>query len=268
MIWTDSVQLGCSPRAIASNRSRRWKSASAAGHGRRLGIAEERHALVGVEVVLDPELLALGVDPHIGVRAIAVHVPPGARQAALAHQIGDLMRALRIVGPEVPLHVIVAQAGIGKPLLAADEVRELHRIAHEEHRRIVADEIVIALAGIEFQREAAHVAPGVGAAHLAGDGREARQHLGRRALLEQRRPGVGRDVLGGLEHAERAGALGVRLALRHLLAVEMRHLLEEMHVMQQDRAVGTDASANCGRSRPARPCSSSRCKASKLLRLP
>src|SRR3546814_2561783 len=63
-----------------------------------------------------------------------------------------------------------------KPLLAADEVRKLHRIAHEEDRRVVADEIVIALVGVEFEREPAHVAPGVGAALLAGNGREACEH--------------------------------------------------------------------------------------------
>src|SRR3546814_13599178 len=53
--------------------------------------------------------------------------------------------------------------------------------------------------------------------------------------LFRSRPGVGGDVLGGLESAEGAGTLGVRLALGHLLAVEMRHLLQKMHVMKQDR---------------------------------
>ena len=74
---------------------------------------------------------------------------------------------------------------------------------------------------------------------LAGHGGEPDEHVGRRA------PGWNSaalvywlDVLGRLEHAERAGALGVRLALRHLLAVEVRHLLEEVHVVQQQRTVG------------------------------
>ena len=117
-----------------------------AGHVRGFVVGEERHALVGVEVVLHPELLAGGVDPHVGVRAVAVHVAPGARQAALAHQVGHLVRGLGIAGPEVPLHVVVAQARVGQPLLAADEVRELHRVAHEEDRRVVADEVVVAFA--------------------------------------------------------------------------------------------------------------------------
>ena len=211
-----------------------------ARHGGGFRVAEERHALLGVEVVLDPELLALGVDPHVGVGAVAVHVSPGARQTAHAHQIGDLMGGFRIVGPEIPLHVVVAQARIRQPFLAADEVRELHRVAHEEDRRVVADQIVVAFVGVEFQREAAHVAPGVGAARFAGHRGEARQHLGRGALLEQRRPGVGGNVLGCLEHAERARALGVGLTLGNLLAVEVRHLLQEMHVMEQDGTVRAD----------------------------
>jgi hypothetical protein len=63
-------------------------------------------------------------------------------------------------------------------LLRADEVLELHRVAHEEDRRVVADHVVVALAGVELQREAARVAPGVGAAALAGDGGEADQGVG------------------------------------------------------------------------------------------
>ena len=136
--------------------------------------------------------------------------------------------------------MIVAKTRIGKPLLAADEVRELHRVADEEDRRVVAHQIVIAFVRVELERKAAHVAPGVGAAHLAGDRGETRQHLGGRALPEQRRPGVCRDILGGLEDAERARALGVRLALGHLLAVEMRHLLEKVHVVKQDGPIGAD----------------------------
>ena len=211
-----------------------------ARHGGGLGVGEEGHALAGMEVVLDPEFLARGVDPHIGVRAVAVHLTPGARQAPHAHQIGHLVRRLGIVGPEVPLHVVVAQPGVGQPLLAADEVRELHRIAHEEDRGVVAHQVVVALVRIEFQREAAHVAPGVGAALLARHGREARQHFGLRARLEQRGLRIGRDVVRGFEHAERARALGVGLTLGNLLAVEVRHLLQEVHVVQHHGPVRPD----------------------------
>src|SRR3546814_3289306 len=96
---------------------------------------EELPALVGLEVVLHPEALTSGVDPHVGVRAVAVHVAPRSRQAPVAHDVRDLVRRLRVGGPEVPLHVVVSQTGVGQALLRPDEVRELHRVAHrsEEH---------------------------------------------------------------------------------------------------------------------------------------
>src|SRR3546814_12022830 len=88
-------------------------------------------------------MLGGGIDTNVGVGAIAVHVAPGARQAALAHQVGALVRGFRIVGPEIPLPVIVSQARIGKSLLAADEVRKLHRVAHNEDRRFVVEQMVL-----------------------------------------------------------------------------------------------------------------------------
>ena len=114
-------------------------------------LGEEVDPLIGLEVVLDPELVAAGVDPHVGVARVAVHVPPRLRDAAVAHQPGDLVGGLRRQRPEVPLHVVVAQAVVGAALLAADEVLELHRVADEEDRRVVADHVVVALGRIELQ---------------------------------------------------------------------------------------------------------------------
>src|SRR3546814_2842600 len=62
-------------------------------HGGGFVVGEERHALLGVKVIFYPEFLASGIYPHIRMRTVAVHVTPGARQAALAHHVGDLMRA-------------------------------------------------------------------------------------------------------------------------------------------------------------------------------
>ena len=41
------------------------------------------------------------------------------------------------------------------PLLGVDEVRELGRLADEEHRRVVADHVPVAILGVELQGEAA-----------------------------------------------------------------------------------------------------------------
>ncbi|SHU72222.1 Uncharacterised protein [Mycobacteroides abscessus subsp. abscessus] len=60
----------------------------------RFLLREEIMALVRLEVVFDPEALALGIDPLVGVRAVAVHVPIRLRNAAIPHQPGDLVRSL------------------------------------------------------------------------------------------------------------------------------------------------------------------------------
>ena len=163
-----------------------------------------------------------------------------ARDAAVAHQPGHLVRRLRRQGPEVPLHVVIAQVVVRAPLLRADEVLELQRVADEEDRGVVPDHVVVALGGVELQREAARVPPGVGAAPLPGHGGEPDQRVGPGAWLEHRGLGVGADVLRHLEVAERAAALGVRLTLGDALAVEVGHLLDQVVILEQDRAVGAD----------------------------
>src|SRR6202011_786637 len=66
-----------------------------------LGVGQVRDALIGDEVVADPDSLPGGVDPHEGVAAVEVHVPPAARDTAIPHQPGDLMHRLRRERPKV-----------------------------------------------------------------------------------------------------------------------------------------------------------------------
>lgn len=203
-------------------------------------LLEDLDALLGLEVVLHPEALAGRVDPLVGVRAEAVHVAPRGGQAAVAHEPGDLVGGLGRERPEVPLHVVVAEVRARQALLRADEVGELDPVADEEDGRVVADEVVVALVRVELQREAAGVAPRVGAALLAGDGGEAREHLDLGAGLEEGGARVGAHVARDAEGAERPAALGVDDALRDALAVELRELLDEVVVVQRDGAVGPD----------------------------
>ncbi len=182
-----------------------------------LVLGEELDALIGQEVVLHPELVPGLVDPHVGVRAVAVHMPPGARDAPVAHQPGHLVRGFRRERPEVPLHVVIAQVVVSAAFLRPDEVLELHRVLHEEHRRVVADHVVVAFGGVELQRETARVAPGIRAAPLPRDRGEPSEEVDSRVRLEHGGPGVGADVVGHLESTERAAALGVRLPFRHPL---------------------------------------------------
>ena len=211
------------------------------GHRLRLGVGEVLDALLGLEVVLDPEALAAGVDPQEGVAAVAVHVAPGLGRAAVAHQEGDLVRRLRRERPEVPLRVVAPQPVGVHALLRVDKVLELGRVAHEEDRRVVADQVVVALLGVELQGEAARIAHRVGETLLAGNGREARED-GRPLADRAEEGGFGPrgDVGGHLEIAEGAAALGMDNALGHALAVELSHLLDQVVVLQQQGAVHAD----------------------------
>ena len=97
-------------------------------------------------------------------------------------------------------------------------------------------------------------APGVAAATFEVTV-HAGQDLERDIQLAQRCLGVAGDVLGRLQHAERPAAFCMRLALGHLFSVEVRHLLEKVHVVQHDRSIGADcqrvAIARCGRAGPS-----------------
>jgi hypothetical protein len=66
-----------------------------------------------------------------------------------------------------------------------DEVLELRGVTDEEDRRVVTDEVVVALLRIELDRKATRVAHRVGAAELSRDGREAQEHGGPLAHLRE-----------------------------------------------------------------------------------
>jgi hypothetical protein len=116
--------------------------------------------------------------------------------------------------------------------------------------RVVTDHVEVALRRVELQRKPARVAPRVWAASLACHGGEPDQRVGLGARLEYRSPGVLTDVAGHLEVPESAATLGVRLAFRDALPVELGHLLDQVVILQKNRAVRTDRQrllvAGCG----------------------
>jgi hypothetical protein len=132
-----------------------------------------------------------------------------------------------------------------------DKVGELHRVANEEDRRVVADHVVVALLGVELDGDAAHVAVRVGGAFVGGHDREAQEQ--RRALanlVEEGGLGPLGDVGGHLEVAEGAAALDVVHAIGDALADEVGQLLVQVPILQQIGAAGTDRErvlvARCG----------------------
>ena len=121
-------------------------------------------------MVLDPESLAFLIDPLEGVGAVTILVAGRLRRAAVTHEVGDLVGRLRVAGPEIPLHIVIAQTRTGHTLLRVDEVGELNGIANEEDRSVVAYQVVVAFGGVEFHRETAWVTPGIGGAGFARHG--------------------------------------------------------------------------------------------------
>jgi hypothetical protein len=67
------------------------------------------------------------------------------------------VHGLRGVLPEVENLVRISQVGQRIPLLRVEEIWELNRIVDEENRGVVANHIVIAFLGVEFDSEASGI---------------------------------------------------------------------------------------------------------------
>ena len=169
--------------------------------------------------------------------AIAVHVPIAVWRAAVAHEDEHLVQAFRVERPEVPHHGRALAVGPRVALLGVDKIAKLFGILDEKHRGVVADQVPVAVLGVELHCKAARIAFGVGAAFFAADGGEAHEDPRLLAdLAEQLGSGVGRDVVRDHKRTVGASALGVHDALGNALAVEVRHVLVQDVVLQQDRA--------------------------------
>ena len=126
---------------------------------------------------------------------------------------------------------------VGVRLGGVDDVGELDAVLDEEHRHVVADQVEVALVGVELHRETAGVADRVGRPAGAEHGREPGEDSVFVPFLP-RKPALVTDgrVAVGLEHAVRGGAAGVHHALRDALVVEVGDLLPQVEVLQQRRA--------------------------------
>ena len=136
------------------------------------------------------------------------------------------MRGLRLREP-----------AIGLLLGRVDEVGELDGVLDEEHRDVVADQVPVALSGVELGREPAHVPCQVPGALVARDGGEPDE--GRRPqarLAEDVGSGDIRERRVVLEVAVRAVAAGVYHPLGDPLVIEVEDLLAEVEVLDQARA--------------------------------
>lgn len=139
--------------------------------------------------------------------------------------------------PEVPVVVDTAHPRARIALDGMVQIGKPHRIAQEKDRRVVAHQIPVARIGVEFHREAAYVAFGIGGTAFPRNGRKTDETLGLLAdPAENRGPGVARDVVRHGKGAVGAGAFGVHTPFGNHLAVEMRELFEHPGVLQHDGA--------------------------------
>jgi hypothetical protein len=139
--------------------------------------------------------------------------------------------------PEVVVRGLgLRERAVGLLLRRVDEVGELDRVLDEEDRDVVADEVPVALTGVELRREPADVARQVHRALVADHGGEPDED---RRLLARSLEEVGaRDVcerLVALEVAVGAVPAGVHDALGDALVVEVEDLLTEVEVLEQRR---------------------------------
>ena len=123
-----------------------------------------------VELAVDG--LAFSIHQLERVAAVAVHVPVAVGRAAVREQERHLVGGLRPQADEVPEHVGVLEVSGGVPLLGEDEAGEEDGIPDEEDGGVVANEIPVALLGVELGSEATGVTGGIGGARLASNGRE------------------------------------------------------------------------------------------------
>src|SRR5690349_16490171 len=118
-----------------------------------------------------------------------------------------------------------------------NQIGKFHRVLNEKNGNVVADQIKIALIGIELDRKTSRIAHGVGGSAFAKDDREA--HENRRALArlgEQRRSGIFLQRFVAFEISMRSRTARMDHALRYALMVEVGDLFAKNKVLEQRRA--------------------------------
>jgi hypothetical protein len=205
-----------------------------------LFLRHELGALVAEDVELGVDPLAVLVEQLDGVTEVAVHEAPSVGDASIAeedHDLVDGLGVLRQVVPEGGGVVHVCQVRRWVALLGVDEDGELRRVAEEEHGSVVGNDIPVAFFSSELDGETARVTRAVVRSRLAAHGGEANRNGALCSLLED----VGlAEILEGfrrLEGSMGTTTLGVDDALRNALAVEVGEEINQMEILQQERAI-------------------------------
>ena len=197
-----------------------------------------------IPVKFNEARLARRVHEAERVHAESLHHAQAPGYRAVRHHPHQHVGRLRHERHEIPERVVrrcrLRHAVMRLGLDGVNQVRKLHRILDEEHRDVVADEIPVALVGVELHGESADIARGVRRATLPRHGREAHENRGALARLgEDRRAGEIRKGLIALEIAVRGRSARVHDALGNALVVEVGDFFPEDEILQQRRSPQT-----------------------------
>jgi len=207
-----------------------------------------RHRLqaeLRLPVELHEGRLILSVDEAERMDTETFHETERSRNGAIRHGPHDHVHAFRRQRNEVP-EVVVCRLRLGEIAVrllfgGMDKVGKLDGILDEEDRDIVADEIPIALLGIDLDRKAANIPGKVERALVAGNRGEADEGGGLFTFaLEEIGLGVGGKRIIGLEITMGAIAARMNDAFRDALMVEMEQLFAEMEIIHGERPARAD----------------------------
>ena len=165
---------------------------------------------------LDEGRLAGCVDQAEGVDAESLHEAERARDGAIRHDPQRHVDRFRRERDEIPEIVVrclrLREATVGLLLRGVDQIGKLYRVLNEEYRDVVADDVPVALLGIELDGEAAHVARKIRGALIAGDRREAHEGFGllARSLKQIGLGDVGERFISRRTRARRSPSHGPR----------------------------------------------------------
>ena len=189
-------------------------------------------------VELDEGGLAGGVEQAKAVHAETFDHPQRAGQRAIRHDPHHHVHRFRRQRNEVPERVVrgcrLRKSAIGFHLHRMNQVGKLDGVLDEEHGNVVADQVPVAVLGVELDREPAHVARRVQRTRAASDGRDAGEHG--RAFADLGENSRRRELLqrmGEFEVPMHARSTSVDDAFRDALMVEMKDLLPEDEVLEQ-----------------------------------
>jgi hypothetical protein len=206
----------------------------------RLLLGDETSTLLGLEVNLGVDPLALLVDKLHRVTKVAVHLAPILGDTTVTHKDHDLVDGLGVLRKVIPEHgrvVGVGQVGGGITLLCVDKERELGGVSKEEDGRVVGDDIPVALVRAELDGKPARISGTIVRARLATDSGESDTDGALLAGLEDVGHAEVIERVGGLVESMGTTTLCVNDTLRDTLTIKVRDEVNQVVVLQEKRTV-------------------------------